>query len=974
MANILIYRIEFLQNNPYGDFVAGDVLDIYIEESGITVPGFIISDGITNEKNGSPHTSASFVSFSDPSVVSIQSFNVQICSGTYLVLLGLLNVYPFAQYATLADHYSCAVNPPTCDLIVVGAPTVTPSSDESTADGSITITATSTNAIKYKLNSDFAYDDGTGQVSNIFSGLLAGDYRVFLRDSKNCSVNVFVNVSFSNVYGVIYRIEYVDSLAGFGTKIDITKRGYSGSVTEINYGDVPFVLNIRGEGVTRKDEPVMSTDADITLMSETDSAFIELYTNDRNLYRVNYYKDFGAGYAQKWTGKILPFIYMEPVAAPPYPTSVKATDGLAELKDNVFVQRDGQKFFGTVSLIKLVAYCLSFLKLDLNIRVAVNLYAVDMDMTDSDDPFDQSYIDYEAFYLATKTPTADFVLRHILKGFKARITQFGNVWNIVRVDEMVADYDYREFDSYGEYVSNSSYSPVKDLDYPSANEFMWENGANLELQPGYGKVKVNYSLGLKPNIINNGDFRLTSNYVAGLNTYALSINKTGFTLVNAGYALSEGYELLSDGGVAYYMSGGEDILSLTTGGNAYLQTETYSVRMGANNQLKINVRYKIYRPAVIFGGLTYQIEARYIKVRMRVKYGSLYLQSDGSWTSTETILSFFATTFNEFLESEIVANQPTSGTPADGMDFEIRLYHAYAYYAQFQSVASLEAFPTYSGGNQLIPTGYKTELRDDFSLPSKFYYYELEETTASTSGYDVIEPDDWHTTNNPRKWVLKVKVDVGSISGTNIFPFYVDRLRVTYLTGNEQSIDTVIRETPAEPQNPEVLEDDLIIGSFSELITTEVNLGIDLGYWFPGSGGGVTSRVISALSAELIYTGWLRDSDGVGYEYWARDGVAESDKLHGIWLKSTAYQYNRTWRLLRGTLISKTGYFSPIDSLQDVNDSNRKYIPISMSINDRANMASGEFLELNTDLTGGGTGGGSSLSSAFSSAFGNNFD
>lgn len=974
MASILIYRIEFLQNNPYGDFVAGDVLDIYIDEASIVVPSFIGTAGITNEKNGTPHTASVIISF-DPSIVSVQNFNVQICSGTYLVFLGQYIAYPFAQYVTLANHYSCVVNPPTCDLIVVGVPTITPASDETTADGEIEITATSTNAIKYKLNSDFAYDDGTGQVSNTFSGLLPGDYRVYLRDSANCAVNVFVNVPFSSAYGAIYRLEYDDALQnGFSTKIDITKRGYSGSVTEIKGGDVPFVFNLRGEGVTIKHEPMLATDADITLTSETDGAFVDLYTNDRNLYRVNFYKDFGAGYVQKWTGKILPFIYMKPVLAPPYYTSVKASDGLAELKDNVFVQKDGQKFFGTVSLIKLVAYCLSFLKLDLNIRVGVNLYAVDMDQTDSDDPFDQAYIDYECFYLATKTPTAEFVLRHVLKAFGARITQWDNVWNIVRVDEMSASYDYREFDSDGVYVSNSSYNPVKDLDYPSANEFMLERGANLELQAGYGIVRVNYKLGLKPNIINNGDFRLNSTYNPLSNQYDLSINKQGFTLVNAGYALSEGYELLSESGVAYFMSGGEELLFITTGGEAYLQTDTYSVRMGANNQLKINLRYKINRLSATFAGNVYQIEARYVKIRMRVKYGSLYLQSDGSWTSTETILTFFATTFNEFLESEIVAKQPTSGTPADGMDFEIRLYHAYAYYTQFQSVSSLEDFPTYSGGNQLIPTGYKTELRDDFVGVSHIYYYELEENTSSASGYDIVRPDDYHGTNNPRQWILKARVAVGSVSGTNVFPFYIDRIKVSFLTGNEQSVDTVIRSSIAEPLNSEELEEELIIGSYSTVVTTQANLGIDLGFFYPDSGGGLTTRTISVLSAELIYTGWLRDVDGVGYEFWARDGVSESDKLHGIWLKSTAYQYNRTWRMLRGSIVSRTDYFSPIDSLRDVNDSNRKYIPISIAINDRANSFTGEFLELNTDLTGSGEGSGSEFNSAFSTAFGNNFD
>jgi hypothetical protein len=967
MANIQLYKIEFLQNNPYGDFVAGDILDVFIDDTLIvTDPTFFGSTGITNEKNGVSHTSSAVITF-DTSVVSVRNFNLNICSGTSLVKYNRNTSYPYAQYVALANHNSCIINPETCDLIVVGSPSFVPASDYGVADGSITITATSTNTIKYKLNSDFSYDDGTGQLSNTFSALLPGYYRVFMRDSANCAANVRVNVDVSNVFGAIYRVEYDDSIhAGFRTKIDITKRGYSGAVTEVKYGGVPFVLNLRGEGVVLKHEPMLATDADITLASETNSAFIELYTNDRNLYRVNFYKDLGTGYVQKWTGKILPFIYMEPVAAAPYHTSVKAADGLAELKDRVFVQEDGQKFFGTVSLIKLVAYCLSLLKLDLNIRVGVNLYAVDMDQTAADDPLDQSYIDYECFYIAKTTPTVEFVLRHILKAFGARITQWNNVWNIVRVDEMADSYDYREFNPNGEYVSNSSYNPVKELDFKPANKFMLENGANLELQAGYGSVGITYKLGLKPNIITNGDFRLNNVYVSETGTYAQEINTHGFTLVNAGYALSEGYELLEDGGVAYFMAGGPEMIEVNQGGEAYLQTDQYFVKMGTNNQLKIYIRYK-----VVFIGRS---APPYVKLRIRVRYGSLYLQSDGTWSSDEQIVSFIATNFNQFVESEIIANQPDSGTPVDGMIFRIRLYHAYQWHAQFDSINDLEEFVTYAGGEPVIYTGYKTEIRDDFTSPSFIYYYELEENTSAASGYDIIRPDDYNATNNPRQWIKKIRISVNAgaaNSAGQTFLFFIDKLRLEYLTGNKPSIDAIIRETTAEELNPEKFEDELIIGSYSELIVTDT-----VYKYYPRTGisPAPITTTTSILSAELIYTGWLRDSAGAGYEYWARDGVAESDKLHGIWLKSTSYQYNRTWRMLRGAVFSKTGYFSPIDSLKDVNDSNRKYIPISLSIDDKRNMASGEFLELNTDLTGGDEGSGSDFGSAFSTAFGSNFD
>jgi hypothetical protein len=961
MASLNVFRIEFLANNPYGSYVAGDVIDVLVDDTAVTVPAFLEDTGVSIELNGSPSALTTLISTS-PSIVSIQNFNLTFCSATYLLEFSLITVGPYVAYTSQANHYSCAVNSPTCDLLIVGTPTVIPATDQETADGSITITATSTNTIEYNLNEDFAY--GSGQSSSSFSGLLPGDYRIFLRDSKGCGINVLVTVNFDNTYGVLYRLEYY-GLLGLHKKLDITKRGYSGAATDVKGTGEPVEISLRGEGVLDKFEPVLATEIKVGLISETLAAFEDLYTNDRNLYRADFYIDFGSGYEKQLTTKVLPFIYEEPLESPPYPNFFRSSDGLPELKDLYLFHPDGQKFQGTVSLIKLVAYCLSFLNTDLNIRVGINMYAEGMDTTDADDPFDQAYIDYECFYLEEETPTLDFIIRSILKPFRARIVQWNNVWNIMRIEELVGEYDYREFDADGDYVSNSSRDPVKSVDVPDNGLFVWEAFPNRELQSGYGKIRVNYKLGLKPNILTNGDFALKSVFVPFLNSNILDVNRDGFVLINAGYPLTESHEILEDGNVAYVISSGQDTTTDTSGGEAYIQSDTYSVAMGINNQLKINIRYKVPRTSFIGPTTTYQLEVRYVKVRLRVKYGSQYLQNDGTWTSDENILEFFVTTFNEYQESEIVASQPTSGTPASGMNFEVRLYHAYPFYTNFQSIAGLEGFITYDSGNEILPTGYKTELRDTFSFPSYIYYYELEENTDAASGYLIVRPDDYHVTNNPRQWIQKARVLVyGGLS----FPFHVDRIQVSYLTNGNDSIDTIIRSTTAESLNREIIEEDLIIGSESSLIATEP--GFELGFFTATT---FTLTVVNALSADLIYTGWLRDSSGSGYANWTRDGVSESDKLHGIWLRQVASQYSRTWRLVRGTITSRINsglYFSPIDTVKYVNDSNRKYLPISLTIFDKSNRVSGEFLELVGDTTGSDGSTGSPFTSGFSVGFG----
>lgn len=970
MAEVLIAKIEFLQNNPYGTFVAGDLVEVYFDDTTVVpaVLGYIEINGLVCYHNGSPLSSGPIISIAPPYTNSTLVLP-GLCAGTQYLPMSLSDLgFPYVYYAILANHYSCAVNPPTCDLIVVGTPETTSATDSSTADGVIQVNATSTNPIQYGINVDFVY--GSGQTSNTFSGLLPGQYRIFLRDSANCAANVLVTVGASLGYGAIYRMEY-DDLAGNQTKVDITKRDYTGSVSEIKGSGDPVHIGLSGEGETDKFKAVLASTCTLNLTSETDGFFSTLYTNDRNLYRVEYYKDFGSGYTLLWNGKVLPFNYQETVKSPPYYLSVVASCGLPELKDEYLIQKDGQKLYGKVKLIKLIAHCLSFLKLGLNIRVACNLYATGMNTTDADDPLDQAYADYELFYLATDQPSINFVLTSILEAFNARIVQWGNKWNIVRVEEMGATYDYREFDQLGDYSSYGSYDPVIDVDYPSANGLMWESFPNRELRPGYGTIKVNYRLGLKPNIFNNGDFRLKS-VLVGNNQYSFTINKDDFTIYKGDYALNESFERIDDGNVALVITGGEAMLTNSLGGSAYVQTAAYTVKMGSNNQIKINIRYKVNRVSAIFGGTVYKIEVPYVKVRMAVRYGSLYLQGDGTWSSTISTVDFFVTTFNEYQESEIVAQQPTSGTPTSGMYMTVKLYHAYGYYAQFSSIASLQSFSTYSASVQVIPNGYKTELRDTFTLPSYLYFYELEETTAAASGYEIIRPNDYHASNNPRQWVKKYRTSIGTVSGANVFGFAIDRIQGTFLTDGKESIDTIIRKGTAEPLNNLVFEKDLIIGSYSNLIVTETNFSPSLGVWFPDSGGGISITTTSTLSADLIYAGWLRNSSGTGYEYWARDGVSEEAKLHAIWLTSYTSQYSRAWALIRGSAISKTGYFGLLNVLNDPNDNDKVYMPISLRINDFRNSVSGEFLEL-VGLTGGaGFPGspGSPFTSGFSSGFG----
>lgn len=1189
MAETLVHTIQFLEDNPYGTFDAGDVCTIFYDPDDDPNPVLASTVGYHVYKNGVEIFSGDDVFYQGYSYKIETNAEAQICNATTLVQsVRHISHFPYVFSYVEPGYPSCAVSPETCDLLIVGAPLVRSASGETEADGEITIIAQSTYPRQFKLNAPFIYDDGTAQSTGHFPGLLPGTYRIYVRDSKNCSTDVIVNVPFNDTYSPIYRLEYIDYTGG-QSRIDVVKRDYSGAVTEVNGGgDLPFERSLRGEGSLNKFEPILATQATLRLISESNYQFQTLYNNNPEEFRIHfskftseshdgftpavlpaltawtniaadglnwnpatqevnfsgagldgesdlYHTDYtfetgrtynfsysftgrnifggtgaggimtlmvvnssyesllektvsipyenpqnisgtfefvapvnaagiaiharvipsaasyfvkvdsfvnntasipgdSGGFELKGVYKVLPQQYAEMYKAPPYYVDIVATDGLPGLKDYVFLQDDGQRFNRTIRQIELIAYILRKTKLTLNIRVACNLYATDMNQEDTDDPLDQAYVDTDVYYLSEDDPSLEYVLKAILEPYGASILQEDGRWNIVRIEEKRAEYDYREFDSNGAFITNGSYDPVIDVKSPSEdNRMVWvDRDQNMELRPGYGKIMVHYKLGLKPNILENGDFRLKSVYDSGTGTYSYAIDKFGFQIVNAGYPLNESFERIDEDNIALVLKSSQ----FATTGEAYILSDTYNIKMGIQNQLRIKLRFKLPKPPV---------SVPYQKVRMRVQYGSYYLKANGLWTTDVNELSFFNDKYDEYIENEILAESPDNGA-SDGYDFKVQVYQSYVYHAEYDDFNSLTAVDAES-----LPSGTKTQIvSDELNKDiNTIYYYELQEsedasfiTTISDRGnhnasgdtfpssggsgtagaivrgdywtisaagtltingyiYDLnvgdkliaITPgpgtngDNWRVNfapeillpqnfifgTNTKQWIFKGKANV---SNTQQHAFYIDSIKVQFLSNGVSPVDTIVREIKAESRNTQTLEKEIIHGSYSAVVVTNTlqELGIDRFSRFANT----TSSIVTSnvLSADLIYAGYLRDSEGNGFETWTRDGVAESTSLHAILLQSYAAQYKRSWRKITGSLYSDDRYFTFLDVLREVGDGNRLYLPIALTIDDKRNKYNGEFLELIDITTGAGSDGSGTapFSSGFTTGFGSAYN
>ncbi|HEY0741808.1 MAG TPA: hypothetical protein VGD40_10105 [Chryseosolibacter sp.] len=977
MANVPVHKIQFVGSNPFGEFAIGDELTFYYDNT-VDPNSSNVSEGITVYKNG--------VLMSSGAMISLNSFinsgvlvekNLEgdgTCNGTYLIQHARLDTnFPYLINVALADYPGCAINAPTCNLFIVGVPQIVNATAPTSADGEILVQASSSLAMQFKLNSDFVYGDGSGQSTGEFIGLVPGQYRVYVRDSANCFANVQVTVGVSNEYGPLYRLDYTNPRTGIPSRIDIAKRDYLGSVTDVVCQEETFERSLTGEASLNKFETILATKAVFKLISTIDEQFQGLYTNSPDEFRIYFYK--GLGLPLRGVYKVLPQQYEEDFTKAPYPVMVIATDGLPTLKDFAFLQGDGQRFHGSLKAIELLAYVLKKTGLRLNIRVGINMYATGMDTAASSDPLDQAYVDTDNYYINNPSPTLDYVLREIIKPYGASIIQEYGVWNIVRVEEKVAEYDYREFDPDGVYVSNSSYDPIVHVKARSeSNRFVF-SGTNAKkiLCPGYGKIRCVYKLGLRDNILENGDFRLKATYSQLYNGYFHELDTFGFQLVQTALTpIASTWEPVAGPILQLYQSGSKfDVNSVAwkieggplNRGYDYIQSDSYNVKMGLNNTLKIKIRFKVPAP-VAFGLGAITIPIPYQRVRMRVKYGDYYLLGDGTWTTEENIITFFITEFEKYTEQEIVAVQPHPDATS-GYDFDVRIYHSFMYYAEFGSWDDLRAEPTYSNvtSEPLLPTGTKTEAYDiDDANGNNLRYYELEETTEDEAEPSILRPLDYHPTNNPRQWVMKKRI-VPYITNSFISPFWIDYITVEFLTDGTRSYDAIIREVNAEPRNKNMLDVEVCHGSYQSLISTIPVWDYGIGKLTTESQALLTLVTSSVLSADILYAGYFRKADGTGWETWTRDGMPEMASMHEILLRQYAAQYNRSWRKLVCTLYSDDRDFSLIDVIRVASDGDRIYLPISPTIEDKSNTVSGEFLEL-MDASPSGT-----TASAFTKGF-----
>lgn len=204
----------------------------------------------------------------------------QFCEGAALNNFRPQQEFPYANRVVTPNSPVCTVT--VCDLVIVQPIAITNESSLGAADGTATITATSSNGtLSYSLN-DIDY-----QSSNFFSGLTEGIYTVYVKDTSNCKQTAQFEIQIAFAFGEKFRAEFFDS-RNQAYLIKFLESGYTGATSEVQLAGIPVTHRFNNKN-DEKFAPIKTTGVRINLKSITNYEFTDFFNSEDYRGKVEIY-------------------------------------------------------------------------------------------------------------------------------------------------------------------------------------------------------------------------------------------------------------------------------------------------------------------------------------------------------------------------------------------------------------------------------------------------------------------------------------------------------------------------------------------------------------------------------------------------------------------------------------------------------------------------------------------------------------
>ena len=305
--------------------------------------------------------------------------------------------------------------------------------------------------------------------------------------------------------GTKFRIEGTSDIFGKVT-VNIKLDGYTGSVIDLDGVGRNWVELKIGDNSNDISNPILPGKLTVQFYVMTDFATTELGRSESFTYYVEALDGLGD---LIWAGWVIPDEYREAYHNTPYVATLIASDGLEELKTELYEIESGKDTL----LIHLIN-ALDKTLLSLPIFESINIYSNGMSPGQDNSPLDQCSVVYDSFLKIKENPNCYDVISSLLTPFFARIYQYRG-WRVENILEKRGSYFVREFNSSGVFQDDQLFDPLVTLDttYDDYKAFIQKSG-NLVFNPALRNAEVYFNTVEPTGQTASGGFQKEADWVS----------------------------------------------------------------------------------------------------------------------------------------------------------------------------------------------------------------------------------------------------------------------------------------------------------------------------------------------------------------------------------------------------------------------------------------------------------------------------
>lgn len=214
-------------------------------------------------------------------------------------------------------------------------------------------------------------------------------------------------------------------------KVQILEKDYIGDADEL-YPTSDFLTITYGAMDDSELVVFKSSEARLSLLcKEANDPYMSLFTTDPMQYILQIYREVSPGNSIcEWHGYLAAGTYTQDYANPPYRISLRATDGIALLKNIEYLDAEGKKYEGVSTvddIIRSILSRISSMRIEYNIHD--NIVLPEQGMSSAH----HIAIDAKSIYAAVgaeKTPSCYDVLENILATLQLQLFQSESTWHV----------------------------------------------------------------------------------------------------------------------------------------------------------------------------------------------------------------------------------------------------------------------------------------------------------------------------------------------------------------------------------------------------------------------------------------------------------------------------------------------------------------------------------------------------------------